>query len=166
MIELNVEDCPSLDQCVGVAQVQIPIISDQAQIEGPDRVCKGETASYSLLLFEGVAYEWSVSNFGTILSGQGTNNINVEWFDGFIPTEAQWVAVSFENCYLGCGGMDTLEVFIRPEFYIEGPIEICENSSSTFSSINTQSNLPFNSHWSILDASGSTVWTRRWAARN
>ena len=159
LIELSIADCPGLDQCLGVASVQVPIISDAAQIAGPDIICRGETASYSLPLYEGTEFNWSVSNFGTIVSGQGTHSISVEWFDGAFPPGPQTVSVTFDNCYLGCGGMDTLEVFARPEFFVSGPIEVCENASEVYTSMNAQTNNAFNCNWTILAADGTTLWT-------
>ena len=42
-------------------------------------------------------YVWGISTGGTIVSGQGTNTINVTWTN----TGAQWVSVTFTNTY-GC----------------------------------------------------------------
>ena len=158
-IELVVEDCSGLSYCLEPALVQIPILSDNAEIEGPDKVCKGSIETYSITPYEGTEFIWSVSTFGTILEGQGTNSIKVEWFGGFIPTNPQMVQVSYENCYLECGGSDELEVYIQPEFYAAGPIEVCENSSAIYNSIDAVSNMGFPANWEVKAFDGSVVWT-------
>ena len=46
-------------------------------IDGPDPVCQGETATYSTVV-PGTYYNWNVDG-GTIVSGQGTEEISVRW---------------------------------------------------------------------------------------
>ena len=158
-IDLTVENCPNVDYCLEPTFLQIPIISDNAQIEGPEIVCKGETTNYSLIAYEGTEYLWTSSSYATIIDGQGTNEITVQWFDGFIPTDVQWIAVDYNNCYLECGGSDSLFVNIKPEYYVAGPIEVCANSSSTYNSINAQSNMSLPAHWQVFAPDGSVAWS-------
>ena len=158
-ITLETDGCPDLSTCTEAAYLQVPIVSDDALIDGPDRVCRGEQSVYSITPFEGTEFNWSVSNFGTIIAGQGTPSITVEWFDGFIPGDAQWVAVDYTNCYLGCGGSDQLTVNIRPEFFASGAIEVCENGTSTYSVTNTQTNVGFPANFSVLAADGTPLYS-------
>lgn len=46
-------------------------------IEGPSPICQGETATYSTMV-PGMYYSWTVDG-GTIVSGQGTESITVQW---------------------------------------------------------------------------------------
>ena len=158
-IELQVGDCPGLTTCLEPAVIQVPILSDDALIEGPSKICRGAIVNYSIIPYEGTDFVWTISNFGSIIEGQGTNTITVEWYNSFIPTMPQWVAVSYENCYLECGGSDQLEVLMRPDFYATGPIEVCENSTTNYTSINVQNNLSFPSNWQIRALDGTLVWT-------
>ena len=165
-IELQVEDCSGLSTCLEPAQIQIPILSDTAPIEGPDKVCEGAVVNYSIIPYEGTDFSWSTSIFGTIIEGHGTNSIVVEWFDGFIPSDAQWVEVSYENCYLDCGGTAYLEVNIRPEFYVSGPIEVCENGNATYNSINLENNASMDCNWQVQQLNGTVLWTSAGATSN
>jgi len=47
-------------------------------INGPASVTYSQDASYIINPADGIDYEWSVTN-GTILSGQGTSSIDVQW---------------------------------------------------------------------------------------
>ncbi len=47
-------------------------------INGPTSVTLNQDAAYSITPADGVDYEWSVTN-GTILDGQGTSTIDVQW---------------------------------------------------------------------------------------
>lgn len=163
-ITLETDGCPDLSTCTTAAYIQIPIVSASSTIDGPDRVCQGEHAVYSLPPFEGVEFNWSVSTFGTIISGQGTQSVTIEWFDGPIPAAAQQVSVDYTNCYLECGGSASMDVFIRPEYYVSGDIEVCENTSSDYSVTSTQTNTGFPANFNVLDQTGTVVWTSTAAA--
>lgn len=158
VIELAVENCASLSTCLEPAFIRIPILSENAQIQGRDNVCRGDITSYRITPFEGTAFTWSVSTFGTILEGQGTEEVVVEWFGGTAPAQPHWVAVSFDNCYLGCGGADTLDVRINPEFYVSGPIEVCEGGTTTHHARSTPGNSDVACNWTAQAADGAVVW--------
>ncbi|MBQ6277936.1 MAG: gliding motility-associated C-terminal domain-containing protein [Bacteroidales bacterium] len=66
------EACPE-------ASVSGDIIIDYCDIpiDGPSPICQGETATYSTIV-PGTYYSWTV-NGGTILSGQGSESITVQW---------------------------------------------------------------------------------------
>jgi gliding motility-associated-like protein len=159
VIEVEVEDCEGESHCPGPSYFHIPILSDDALIEGPTKVCRGAISSYSLPAYAGTEFSWSVSGYGTIRSGQGSNAVMVEWSNAAFPPSQQWVAVEFFNCYLECGGRDTIFIDVRPEFIAEGPREVCRNSSAGYNSRNLQTNLPFNCHWEVRDAAGNIAWT-------
>ena len=158
-IELVVEDCASIDYCLEPNFILIPILSDDAVIEGPEIVCRGSEVTYSTIPYEGTEFSWAVSGFGTIISGQGTNEITVAWSDAFFPTNAQSVSVDYQNCYLECGGSAMLTVNVEPEFYVSGPIEVCENDVAQHTAIDIQTNMPFDCNWTVYASDGSTVWT-------
>lgn len=158
-ITLETDGCPDLSDCTEAAYLQVPIISSSTTITGPAQVCRGDQSVYTVPPFEGTEFNWSVTSFGTIIDGQGTPSVTIEWFDGAIPPGAQTVSVDYTNCYLECGGSAQLDVFVRPEFYLTGEIEICENGSADYGVINTQTNTGFPANFSVLAADGSTVWT-------
>lgn len=158
-ITLATDGCPDLSDCTEAAYLQIPIVSANAPIEGPDRVCPGEQAVYTLPPFEGTEFTWNVSNFGTIIAGQGTPSVTIEWFDGPIPNNTQLLSVDYSNCYLECGGSASLDVVIRPEFYATGDIQVCENTTTDYSVVSMQTSLGFPANFDVQDDSGTSVWS-------
>ena len=157
-IELAVDGCGAAF-CQQATIEEVPIISNDAEIEGPSIVCRGDVEIYSIQHWNGMEYNWSVSTYGEIKSGQNSNEIVVKWDLGFIPTDQQWVAVDYENCYLDCSGSDTHTVDILPEYFIAGPIEACQNSNSQYQSINVITNGAVMSNWTVTAPDGSIVWT-------
>ncbi|MCB0650241.1 MAG: PKD domain-containing protein [Saprospiraceae bacterium] len=157
-IELQVDDCGGANFCLAPTFVEVPIITDNAPIQGKVNVCKGAVEVYSLPAYEATEYIWAVTNFGTIIAGQGTHEITVEWNNQFYPSAAQTISVSYENCYLECGGEATLTVEVEPEYYLTGTIEVCENDSETYAAINTQNNMSFGCNWTISQ-NGTVVQT-------
>ena len=160
LVELSLMDCASGNVCMEPAQLIVPILSDEGNIVGDDNVCRGDIEAYSITSYEGTSFDWSVSSYGTIIDGQGTEEILVQWFDGGIPgNPMHWVAVEYDNCYLGCGGRDTLEVFINPEFFTTGPLEVCYQDSTQHQASSLPGNNSVLCNWYVVDSSGDTVWT-------
>jgi gliding motility-associated-like protein len=156
-VSLQVDNCSSGTICQDPVQELIPIISEDAQIEGPDEVCRGEIAEYRITDFGGAGLSWEISDYGEILYSQG-NVISVRWSELFVPNEQLWVAVEFENCYLGCGGRDTLFINMRSEFYLEGPIEACVGEPGPFNAWDVEGPAaPCN--WEVFAPDGSLQTT-------
>jgi len=61
------------------------LIPSSPIISGSSDVCPDSTYQYSVPAIEGTTYLWTVQG-GTIVSGQGTNAINVLWFNGTVGT--------------------------------------------------------------------------------
>ena len=157
LVSLSVSGCAGA-LCSAPNEVPIPILSDLTQIQGDDQVCQDSEEEYYIPGFQGTAINWSVVGSGLIIDGQGTERITVSWFGDANQGNPQLVIVEFDNCYLGCGGRDTLEVSIVPEFYVQGPIELCQNATADYTSRNALTNFPMSSNWQVLDASGTQVW--------
>ncbi|MBI1224892.1 MAG: PKD domain-containing protein [Bacteroidetes bacterium] len=139
--------------------VPIPIVSDNVQIQGPDKVCEGSTEEYFIPNYQGTSINWTVLGSGNITDGQGTERITVNWFGNANQGNPQRVIVEFNNCYLGCSGKDTLNVSIVPGFYATGPIEVCANSSGTYQTRNTVNNNLIPANWQVINNSGTVVWS-------
>ncbi len=82
----------------------------------------------------------------------------MQWANAF-STAPQWVAVSYYNCYLECGGADTIWVAIQPEFYAGGPIEVCLNDSRQYVAKRIGNNALVTCNWEVKAADGAVVWT-------
>ncbi|MCF8245205.1 MAG: PKD domain-containing protein [Saprospiraceae bacterium] len=157
-ISLSVAGCAGT-VCTLPNVVPIPIISDNVQIQGPDKVCEGSTEEYYIPDYQGTSINWTVLGSGNITDGQGTERITVNWFGNANQGNPQRVIVEFENCYLGCSGKDTLDVNIVPGFYATGPIEVCASSSGTYQSRNTVTNALIPANWQVINSLGAVVWS-------
>ncbi|MBK9335488.1 MAG: PKD domain-containing protein [Lewinellaceae bacterium] len=154
-ITLEVAGCDSA-YCDQPVSVVVPIISPTVGINGLTTVCENATATYTVPKWMSVLYNWQVSG-GTILSGQGTNVIVVQW--GAAPGPGI-INLNYASPFLGglpgheqedCAGSAVLTVQIKPAFDVTGPIPpvVCVNSSSPFSATATPS---ANYTWTITPA--------------
>jgi PKD repeat protein len=151
--------------CPFPALMQIPILSNQLDIKGPDRVCPGSEEKYEINSLEGVLYTWKTSAGGTILEGQGRNKITVDWKSSNSPN--QWVVVTYESCYLGCTGQDTLPVFVVPPMAITGTLQACENGNGTFQAKQAgNGGAAILSNWFLYRPDGSVAWSSPAPASN
>ncbi|MCK6694598.1 MAG: PKD domain-containing protein, partial [Thermoanaerobaculia bacterium] len=78
VLTLSTGNCGSA-ACPEPAVLRIPVLSDQAEIEGPDRICPNAEASYQVDAYDGTYYTWKLPAGGTILEGQGTPKVLVAW---------------------------------------------------------------------------------------
>ncbi|MEM6963920.1 MAG: PKD domain-containing protein [Bacteroidota bacterium] len=160
IIELSVSGCATGNYCLEPTVEVVPIISDNAVIKGPEKVCRLDEATYFIDDYSATDFVWTVSSGGEILEGQNSSSIKVRWEGSVSPNAPQWVAVDYDNCYLGCGGSDTKDVFILPDFYIEGPIEVCENEMSTHVAKKDIAGLnDVDCDWTVTASNGTVVWT-------
>ncbi|MCB9283457.1 MAG: PKD domain-containing protein [Lewinellaceae bacterium] len=157
-IELDVSGCATT-YCNSTLVERIPVMTPNAPIEGPSEVCRGETVTYAVPEYDGSSYVWTVSNLGQILSGQGTNQISVLWDGNLTAGLTQSVLVEYDNCFLECSGMSNLAVGILNEFYISGPILVCEGASTDYAAINVYPLGGMNWNWQVESTNGTVLWT-------
>ena len=158
IITLSADAC-SGNLCPEPTSIHVPIISDNAEIVGEDQVCPAAVEVYSIDAYGGTGFVWSLSGGGVIAEGQGANRIRVEWTSFSNPSTSYWVSVKYDNCYLGCGGEDSLEVRVLSSYYISGPVEICENANGDFNTSLTSNGSPISCNWTLFAPDGSIVWT-------
>lgn len=163
-ISIQTSGCSGAPICSAANVVPIAIMSENAQIEGPEKVCDGDLAEYTIPNFLGAAITWSVGPAGSIEGGQGTYRVKVRWSSGY--TNPQYVAVHFENCFIGCAGNDTLTVNLRPDFFVEGSIQFCQNDFGQFAGRNSQSLQLVLCNWQLLNAAGNPTWSSPTALYN
>ncbi|MDX2135054.1 MAG: PKD domain-containing protein [Saprospiraceae bacterium] len=148
----------SPNTCPLPAVFPIPVIDDLPEIEGPESVCINERSVYRIEAFAGTDYNWKVSGGGSIIDGQGTNLITIQWGGFANPGQTRWVSVEYENCYLGCGGRDSIPVRILPSFVIEGPTGLCLGASDLFATRLVPSGGTLIANWRLLAPNGAVVW--------
>jgi gliding motility-associated-like protein len=107
--------------------------------------------------YAGTEFIWTVSSFGTITEGKGSNEITVQWANQATSVQQQ-ISVVFESCYLGCGGSDVLLVRILNEVYIEGPIEACPDQMATYTCRTPLGNA-VQADWTVFNNVGLVVAT-------
>ncbi len=156
-VSLEVGGC-SGNVCSLPNVVPVPILSGNTQIQGPVKVCPGSAEEYFIPGYSGSDITWTVVGSGTIAAGQGSERIVVKWSGSANSNNPQLIIVEFQNCYLGCGGKDTLEVLKVPGFYAKGAIEVCQNSTKVYSSHSVENNSPINCTWQLTDTSDAVVW--------
>ena len=135
-VSLQVTGC-STPYCTDPVVLTVPIISNTVALTGPTAVCEGATAVYSAPKWLSAWYDWTVTG-GTILSGDSTHTIVVQWGPG--PTGT--IHLEYGSDFLeglpghdpdNCRGEADLTVSIKPEFSVigsQGPF--CPGSQSSF----------------------------------
>lgn len=87
--------------------------------------------TYSVPAVANVSYTWSVPTGATIISGQGSNSISVQFSNNFVSGNISVVAGN------GCGNSSarTKTVYGKPlkPTVINGPLVICGNTTATYS---------------------------------
>ena len=160
IIELAVSGCSGGNYCLEPTVEVVPIISDNAEIRGPEKVCRMDESTYYMEDYSATDFNWTVTAGGTILEGQNTNSIKVRWDGPVSPNVQQVVSVDYDNCYLGCGGSDTKDVFILADLYLVGDIEACENGMSVHEA--KKDIVGVNDvmcDWTVTAGDGTVVWT-------
>lgn len=158
VITLGAQAC-SGNVCPNPASIHVPIISDDAEIRGEDRVCPAAVEVYSIEPYGGTGFVWSLSGGGMITEGQGTNRVTVEWTNVPNPNATHWLSVKYDNCYLGCSGEDSIGVKVLSSFFINGPVEACEGSGGNFVSKLSYNLANLACDWTLFAPDGSTAWT-------
>lgn len=133
-VSLQILGCGGI--CDQPTTVQIPIISSAAVITGPQIVCPGEAAIYTVPKWMDVEYDWTVTG-GTVVNTDG-NQISIVWG----PAGVGSIDVAYESPFLGglqdhdiadCSGSGGLTVEILPELvFIASPNQTCTGTILTF----------------------------------
>jgi hypothetical protein len=92
----------------------------------PDSVCLGSTTPsiYQVINTVGYTYTWTVN--GTLLTGQGTNQITVDWSTapaGLISNAVSVFATSLDGCVSPTVFLDVLIYNVLPTIV---PLEFCQ----------------------------------------
>ena len=131
-ISLGTSGC-NTPMCALSTTIQIPIIDNNAIIEGPPIVCKDSYTSYSIQYYNGTDYTWSITGIGNIIKGWGTNEIIIEWDDYPNAPSQTTIEVSYDNCHLECGGQATKIVDLKPKFDLAVDEISCTDQSTYIS---------------------------------
>ncbi len=145
-VSLVITGCPNY--CAQGTTVNIPIIPATTTINGNDTVCVNTNETYSLPVWPGTTYFWTLSGGGTI-TGNNTNtpSININW-----TTPGTYVInCTYYDSALNCGGVGTLTVKVLPAGKITGPTKLCQGSSIVLQAMD-QNNVPLPATWTASPA--------------
>ncbi len=145
--------------CPTPAVFEVPLISDFAEIKGDQRICSQEEAVYEIAPFGGANFVWKLGIGGSIVSGQGTRRVKVNWTAAPSFNTTHWLSVSYDNCYLGCGGIDSIPVKILPKYRATGPLAACESSTGSYSGQTITPSVALALNWELSDLSKKILWT-------
>ncbi|QQS31036.1 MAG: PKD domain-containing protein [Sphingobacteriales bacterium] len=128
-VELTVGDCDGSTICNPIGSIQVPIVSNNIPINGPDVVCANTNALYSVPQYGGVQYNWSINppSSGVIL-WQQYNQVGVHWnnTDGVI-------SVSLNSSLAACAAVNLLPIEVNQTYSIVGSDIVCRGSEVTYS---------------------------------
>lgn len=131
------------------------VASLRAQNQNPTQdVCQNVTENYYVDNTAGNSYAWSITpaTGGTILSGQGTHSINIQWTGTPGDYTVSVVETDANNC-VGPTRSVTVTVNQAPNPVITGPATACTGTSGVYSVTGTASS---SYTWSVT-AQGSVA---------
>lgn len=148
-VTLTASSCPG-SVCGNTATLNVPVLYPNLPIQGPLNVCPGSSTSYSLPALPGTFYYWMLSGGGAIAGYDSNHNvINVTW--GSTPGGPYKLVCRYTNPYSGCSGADTIDIFIKPKFTLNGLSPVCVGQTT-----NICANGPVLT-WTHLPNTGFTV---------
>jgi ELWxxDGT repeat protein len=132
LIQTNASGCATT--------LNYPVLVNQSpspSITGNNSVCRSSSQTYSVVNNAGNTYSWTASG-GTIASGQGTNQITVNWGTGTVGT----VNVTETVTATTCATLTTLNITLNPlpTPVITGTNLPCSASQQTYSVMNNVGN--------------------------
>lgn len=111
-------------------QVTVNPLPVTGPINAPAQVCINDTTTYFTVTPTGGNYTWTVTG-GTILSGQGTDSIRIQWSGAGLGT----IDVVDTNTFGCAGNVQSASVIVNPlpvAPTISGSVNVCENSITTY----------------------------------
>ncbi len=133
------------EPCAGKTKVKVPVITENATIQGPENVCANTIYNYSMPQWPSVKWDWSLTGEATWLTAPPSNVISI------LTGESGSFTLTIFACngLIDCEVSDTITVNISPEVFIIGDHESCVNLSSLYTLSNAAS-----ASWTLTSPSG------------
>lgn len=148
-VTLNTTSCPS-SVCGNSATLNVPVLYPNLPIQGPNIVCPNAMSTYFLPALPGTFYKWTISGGGMIMGVDSNHNvINVQW--GPVPGGPYIITCNYNNPYSNCSGTDTIGVYIKPPFKINGPSPVCTGTPAFYNVMGGG-----NANWTVSPNTGFT----------
>ena len=138
-------------ECSNPTVTNVPLIGPSSSITGKTLVCQYESDHYVMPAYPGSNVTWTLvpASAGSIVSGQGTNDVLINW--GTQGT-AQ-IVVSIDHVIISCVSSATLNVIVLPYFYLSTTdYSICKNGNATYTA-----NPSGAVTWTVPDGAGTVV---------
>ncbi|MEZ4920926.1 MAG: PKD domain-containing protein [Saprospiraceae bacterium] len=152
-ISVSGQNCTA-QECPEPTLFFIPVLTDDKEIKGPEKVCWGDEETYHIGPIDGVEIKWRALAGGEIVDEDNREDVLVHW--NKVNTSVGKLEVEYHSCYLGCLGRDTIWVNILRPMGIFGPSEVCEGTSETFQAKASSSSV--YSDWTLFDEDNQVAW--------
>jgi len=157
VVSLTTSSCDDLNICTQAAIEIVPIMDPNTSIQGPIDVCSNQKSAYYVPNLEGTSFNWTISGGnGVIISGQGSNEINVAWQPTYwAGSSTALIEVEMDNCFLGCQSDGSLNVNIKDEFEIGLESEYCEEQTAYFQALSGYNSAQVD--WTLITPNGDVL---------
>lgn len=152
LVSYSTPGCPSA--CSQFATVKIPVITENAAINGETNVCVNKQYHYSLPAWPATLFEWQVDNpaIAAIVDPKD-KDIFIDFLaDGIVTLSARYY-----NTMTHCSGTASLSINVLPQTFIDASIpidEVCQGSTATFSRM--AGGTAISGSWSVLLPDGTS----------
>lgn len=152
IVSYSTPGCP--DACSQFATVKIPVITENAAINGETNVCVNKQYHYSLPAWPATLFEWQVDNpaIAAIVDPKD-KDIFIDFLaDGIVTLSARYY-----NTMTHCSGTASLSINVLPQTFIDASIpidEVCQGSTATFSRM--AGGTAISGSWSVLLPDGTS----------
>lgn len=143
---ISLDATPCQCSCKAIKSVRIPVISENVPIKGPDIICNNSIESFSLPLWGGTGYHWTVSpeNNASIIQADSTNEILLRTSQ----TGTYTITATYKCDFIHCGPYTaTKTITVKDNLEITSPQTdiVCKGEDATFTTNSTTA-----SSWSIF----------------
>ena len=149
---ISIDASPCETECNALLSVKIPIITDNATIEGPDVVCVGDVQIFELPAWGSTNYLWQVTPLGyvDVHDPERINQVMLEFSQPGIYT----LFVQYECEFLDCGPYSsTKTIVVKDTLRIHTTDNtVCEGLAGTYTT-----NYGNNVNWRVYNQNGQLV---------
>ena len=132
--------------CPDTITLKIPVILQNATIEGPGTACAGEQFEYELPLWAATQYMWGVlGDSGAVIGYRDNYKVVVQFPGPGTYTLHGW----YQNRIMLCGGNVYKTITVVPQIHINGLTAVCPGTYTY--------NIPamYTGIWTVLDSTGA-----------
>jgi len=169
-IKVRAINCKGLSDEKSMEIKPMPPLPAPSSITGPTYACKSTPGTYTCSAVAGATqYLWAVSGYAMIVSGQGTQTIDVDFSGSWSYVEVAVVAM--QDCNMG--KVKTLNVMVNPNCKVrntdnagdEGTYSLYPNPASDRTTVSFYSSTTSSALIQVTDISGRVAYTESVATK-